>query len=72
MDTLALRDQSTEALLEIYAKNRDPQLRATIIERHEALVRSLAHKFARPGVPVEQRLIHWNHLRQTLHFGSLT
>jgi len=23
-------------------------------------------------VPVEQRLIHWNHLRQTLHFGSLT
>src|SRR3712207_8902615 len=25
----------------------------SIIERHEALVRSLAHKFARPGVPVE-------------------
>ncbi len=53
MEPIAIRDQSTEALLEIYAQNRDPKLRETIIERHEALVRSLAHKFARPGVPVE-------------------
>jgi len=48
-----LREHSTEQLLEIYVKDRDPELRKTIIERHEALVRSLAHKFARPGVPVE-------------------
>jgi len=53
METLTLRDQSTEALIETYAKQRDPEIRTTIIERHEALVRSLAHKFARPGVPVE-------------------
>src|SRR5919199_1271704 len=53
METLTLRDQSTEELLQLYVRNRDPKLRDTIIERHEALVRSLAHKFARPGVPVE-------------------
>ncbi|MFN3650171.1 MAG: SigB/SigF/SigG family RNA polymerase sigma factor [Armatimonadota bacterium] len=46
-------DVSTEALLRQYAAHRDPRLRDQIIERHEALVRSLAHKFARPGVPVE-------------------
>src|SRR5688572_12715364 len=45
--------ESTESLLSVYAKTRDTELRTTIIERHEALVRSLAHKFARPGVPVE-------------------
>jgi RNA polymerase sigma-B factor len=48
-----LRDKSTEELLQIYVRDRDPKLRSMIIERHEALVRSLAHKFARPGVPVE-------------------
>jgi RNA polymerase sigma-B factor len=53
MTNITLRDESTEALLEEYARSRDPELRTTIIERHEALVRSLAHKFARPGVPVE-------------------
>jgi len=53
MEPIAVRDRSTEALLEIYARTRDPKLREIIIERHEALVRSLAHKFARPGVPVE-------------------
>jgi RNA polymerase sigma-B factor len=53
MESLTLRDQSTEALIGTYAQTRDPKLRTTIIERHEALVRSLAHKFARPGVPVE-------------------
>src|SRR3954469_6905735 len=53
VEDISLRDRSTEELLQQYLRNRDPQLRATIIERHEALVRSLAHKFARPGVPVE-------------------
>jgi RNA polymerase sigma-B factor len=54
METLTLRDDlSTEALLEEYVQDRDPKLRTQIIERHEPLVRSLAHKFARPGVPVE-------------------
>jgi len=53
MEDVMLRDHTTEALLAKYAQNRDPKLRDAIIERHEALVRSLAHKFARPGVPVE-------------------
>src|ERR1044072_6446366 len=53
MEDTALRDLSTEGLLELYVKARNPHLRETIIQRHEALVRSLAHKFARPGVPVE-------------------
>src|ERR1051325_8406557 len=53
MEDSALRDLSTEELLELYVQDRDPELRKVIIERHEALVRSLAHKFARPGVPVE-------------------
>lgn len=53
MDDRALRDESTEALLHRYVRTRSPELRKAIIERHEALVRSLAHKFARPGVPVE-------------------
>ena len=53
MEDIALRDLSTEELLQLYVRNRDPHLRDTIIERHEALVRSLAHKFARPGVPLE-------------------
>ena len=53
MEAIALRDYSTEALLAMYTQSRDPALRTAIIERHEALVRSLAHKFARPGVPVE-------------------
>lgn len=49
----ALRELPTETLLERHAATRDTELRTLIIERHEALVRSLAHKFARPGVPVE-------------------
>jgi RNA polymerase sigma-B factor len=53
MDDIALRELTTEELLQLYAKDSNPRLRDTIIERHEALVRSLAHKFARPGVPVE-------------------
>lgn len=53
VDEISLRDKSTDELLQIYRNNRDPKLRDAIIERHEALVRSLAHKFARPGVPVE-------------------
>jgi RNA polymerase sigma-B factor len=53
MEDVALRHRSTEDLLLQFAESRCPKLRAQIIERHEALVRSLAHKFARPGVPVE-------------------
>src|ERR1051325_3265528 len=53
MEDSALRDLSTEELLDIYVRDKEPALRTAIIERHEALVRSLAHKFARPGVPVE-------------------
>lgn len=53
LDEISLRDHPTEELLKRYLTRRDPRLRDTIIERHEALVRSLAHKFARPGVPVE-------------------
>jgi RNA polymerase sigma-B factor len=53
MESIAYRDLSTEDLIKEYAVERDESLRRIIIERHEALVRSLAHKFARPGVPVE-------------------
>ncbi|HEU4752307.1 MAG TPA: SigB/SigF/SigG family RNA polymerase sigma factor [Armatimonadota bacterium] len=53
MEDRAFRDRSTEELLQEYVADRRPELRTAIIERHEALVRSLAHKFARPGVPVE-------------------
>ncbi len=53
LPTLGSREEPTESLIEQYARTRDVKLRTTIIERHEALVRSLAHKFARPGVPVE-------------------
>jgi len=53
MDNIMLRELTTEELLHIYVQDRDTKIRTAIIERHEALVRSLAHKFARPGVPVE-------------------
>ncbi len=49
----AHQGRSTEELLRQYVRSHDVTLRTTIIERHEALVRSVAHKFARPGVPVE-------------------
>lgn len=53
METSALTQFSTEELLARYAQNKDARLRDQIIERHDTLVRSLAHKFARPGVPAE-------------------
>jgi RNA polymerase sigma-B factor len=53
MDTTPLPTRSTEDLLTAYAESRDDRLRTQIIERHENLVRSLAHKFARPGVPAD-------------------
>jgi RNA polymerase sigma-B factor len=53
VQTTALNLQTTEALLADYALSRDPKLRTIIIERHENLVRSLAHKFVRPGVQVD-------------------
>lgn len=53
METHVAGQQSTEALFVEYASSRDPKLRDRIIERHESLIRSLARKFVRPGVPLE-------------------
>ena len=53
MDTTRLRSASVEALIAEYARTQNPAVRDAVIERHENLVRSLAHKFARPGVQVE-------------------
>jgi RNA polymerase sigma-B factor len=53
MEATSLRGQSVDALLSEYARTKDARVRDAIIERHETLVRSLAHKFARPGVQVE-------------------
>jgi RNA polymerase sigma-B factor len=53
MEATSLRGQSVDALLSEYVRTRSPKVRDAIIERHETLVRSLAHKFARPGVQVE-------------------
>lgn len=53
METTSLRGRSVDALLAEYARTKDAKVRDAIIERHESLVRSLAHKFARPGVQVE-------------------
>jgi RNA polymerase sigma-B factor len=53
MQEIASPQRSTEVLLAEYARSRDPRLRAQIIEKHRPLVRSLAAKFARPGVPVD-------------------
>jgi RNA polymerase sigma-B factor len=49
----ASKEPSTEELLAQYAGTRDSLLREKIIERHQALVQSVAHKFVRPGVAVE-------------------
>ena len=48
-----VRNLSTEELLERYAASRDAQTREVIITRHEPLVRSLARRFVRSGVPLE-------------------
>jgi len=47
------RKNETEALIAELVKTGDQELRQQIIERHEPLVRSLAHKFVRPGVSVD-------------------
>lgn len=44
---------STEEMLVAFRQNGDPRLRTEIIERQEALVRSLARKFLRPSVQLE-------------------
>lgn len=51
--TLVTHHPDTEALIEELKRSHDEGLRAEIIERHEPLVRSLAHKFVRPGVAIE-------------------
>ncbi|MCC2669254.1 MAG: sigma-B/F/G subfamily polymerase sigma-28 factor, polymerase sigma-B factor [Armatimonadetes bacterium] len=53
METTTQSGMSTETLISRYAQTRDARLRTEIIERHEALVRSVAHKFVRAGVQVE-------------------
>jgi RNA polymerase sigma-B factor len=53
MEATSLRGQSVDALLSEYARTKNAKVRDAIIERHETLVRSLAHKFARPGVQVD-------------------
>lgn len=53
MGASALRDRDTEELIAELARTRDPELRQEIIERHEPLVRSLAHKFVRAGVQID-------------------
>lgn len=53
MQRNALRLLTTEELVETYARTRDEDVRELLVQRHESLVRSLAHKFARPGVAVE-------------------
>ena len=53
MVAAAVASRSTEELFTAYAASGDSRLRTVIIERHENLVRALAHKFQRPGIPVE-------------------
>jgi RNA polymerase sigma-B factor len=49
----SLASRPTEELIARYFETRDPKLREVVIERHDSLVRSVAHKFARAGAPVE-------------------
>jgi RNA polymerase sigma-B factor len=53
-----LADRDTEELLAEFARTGSRSIREEIIERHEPLVRTLAHKFVRVGVAVDD-------LRQT-------
>jgi len=53
MVTAALRHRDTEELIAELARTHDPEIREEIIQRHEPLVRSLAHKFVRAGVQAE-------------------
>jgi RNA polymerase sigma-B factor len=53
MASAALRNRDTEELIAELARTQDESLRGEIIERHEPLVRSLAHKFVRAGVQVD-------------------
>jgi RNA polymerase sigma-B factor len=48
-----LRHEPVETLIARYVATGDPALRNAAIERHDGLVRSIAVKFARPGVPAE-------------------
>jgi RNA polymerase sigma-B factor len=53
MTSLFTQGRDTEALIAELAQTPDPRLREAVIERHAPLVRSLARKFERPGVPAE-------------------
>ena len=52
-DHTLTREPDTEQLIAEYARTKSDKVRTEIIERHSGLVRSLASKFARPGVPME-------------------
>jgi RNA polymerase sigma-B factor len=53
MSSLRMTEPSTEGMFAELARTGSESLRAEIIERHEPLVRSLARKFVRAGVPVD-------------------
>src|SRR5436853_3281750 len=53
MSSLRLNEISTEEMLVELARTGSESLRREIIERHEPLVRSLARKFVRTGVSVD-------------------
>lgn len=52
MEANRYREMSVDSLLSLYTTGRDSHIRDLIIERHERLVRSIARKFVRPGVPL--------------------
>jgi len=53
METRNRPEPTTEELLAAFAVSRDPKLRDLIIERHEPLIRSVAQKFVRAGVTID-------------------
>src|SRR5262245_22389523 len=53
MPTMRFEETSTEEAIAELARSGNEELRRWIIERQTPLVQSLAHKFVRPGVPVE-------------------
>jgi RNA polymerase sigma-B factor len=53
MESLTLHHCNTLELLAEHHATRDASVRAVILERHAALVRSLANKFVRPGICVD-------------------
>jgi RNA polymerase sigma-B factor len=53
LEDIRFRDRTTEQLLALYRNGGDRATRDAIIERHAVLVRVIARKFTRAGVPIE-------------------